>query len=60
MLFIYSMKKAGKRTEPWGTPELTFAEAEWELFTDGLTDVVCVRFDRNQFIRCNVGYRIMP
>ena len=42
-------------TEAWGTLEITFAEAEWEPFTDRLTGVVCVRFDRIFFIRCNVG-----
>jgi len=42
----YNKKRTGPKTKPWGTPEMMFAGAERDPFTDA----VCVRFDRNGFI----------
>ena len=53
--FTSSRKRTGLRTEPWGTPDMTFAGDEWEPFIEARS----VRLARKDFIHCS-GDPVMP
>ena len=47
MSFIYSRKRTDPRTEPCGTPDVTHVLSD----RDPLTETLCLRCERNDFIQ---------
>ena len=47
MSFMYSRKRTGPRTEPCGTPDVTHVLSD----RDPLTETLCLRCERNDFIK---------